>query len=651
MNLQTLSIILIIIILPITLILSAYTQTQINTLSEQTLMKTRLKNATYDAVVAFQLNTVHNTYSTVSDSMRRDVNAVIQSFMTNLAGKIGMSGASESVLKPYIPAIVFTMYDGYYIYSPAKAEKTDENGNTTTTYDHVLKPYIYYTARYVNQSKNIDIVVNYSLDNYVVITGNVGTQGYVTKAGYLVAKEQAIDENEDLVKRLPITTITFKDKANKSSIDNAETFETELADVHVTSELMKVDRLQNGAYLEDTRLFVDPEQLSINYKEDFLEAIAQGVLNQRTTNPTYSDLSSTELQTAIDNYKSQYGVLLRDETIGKINLSENLIKYKNTLYKNRKYCNLNNTVGGVTTAKYETGEYNTGFYVSPSSDNYYVDPTSAKTYYTNAKEFTNWVNEYLGDLKASDAVKPDGTKYDNFKSNNIFQISESNDPEKEESIFTDHKREVIKTSIQDNLSQAIASYNQNSEALGTLANFQMPILTETEWDQVLKNVCLITFLQGIQVGTKIFNDYSIVTSTKNKEYVAPESLYYVNATKSDGYYHKINCSHLTDNDTDKIIGYKNSDFDRLSYEKEVVQEVSYEKDANGNNKEKRTYADKKYYYYMHRELPCYYCVVNTSEENEVKWEEKSNRLKAYYTALAREKMNFYKTNSYFRTES
>ena len=86
MNLQTLSIILIIIILPITLILSAYTQTQINTLSEQTLMKTRLRNATYDAVVAFQLNTVHNTYSTVSDSMRRDVNAVIQSFMTNLAG-------------------------------------------------------------------------------------------------------------------------------------------------------------------------------------------------------------------------------------------------------------------------------------------------------------------------------------------------------------------------------------------------------------------------------------------------------------------------------------------------------------------------------------------------------------------------------------
>ena len=150
MNLQTLSIILIIIILPITLILSAYTQTQINTLTEQTLMKTRLRNATYDAVVAFQLNTVHNTYSTVSDSMRRDVNAIIQSFMTNLSGKIGMSGASQSTIKKYIPAIVFTMYDGYYIYSPAKSEQVEESGNSKIVYDHVLKPYIYYTERYVN---------------------------------------------------------------------------------------------------------------------------------------------------------------------------------------------------------------------------------------------------------------------------------------------------------------------------------------------------------------------------------------------------------------------------------------------------------------------------------------------------------------------
>ena len=108
MNLQTLSIILIIIVVPITLILSAYTQIQIDTLSLQAMYKTQLKNATYDAVVAFQLNTVHNTYSTVSDSMRRDISAVVQTFMTNLAGNMGMSGATETTIKPYIPAIVFT---------------------------------------------------------------------------------------------------------------------------------------------------------------------------------------------------------------------------------------------------------------------------------------------------------------------------------------------------------------------------------------------------------------------------------------------------------------------------------------------------------------------------------------------------------------
>lgn len=644
MNLQTLSIILIIIILPITLILSAYTQTQINTLTEQTLMKTRLRNATYDAVVAFQLNTVHNTYSTVSDSMRRDVNAIIQSFMTNLSGKIGMSGASQSTIKKYIPAIVFTMYDGYYIYSPAKSEQVEESGKSKTVYDHVLKPYIYYTERYVNDSKNIDIVVNYSLDNYIVVTGNVGTEGYVTKAGYLVANKETVDENETITKRLPVTTITFTAKDNPSSIDNAVTFDTELADVIVTNEKLKENRLKNGNLLRDTTLFKDPEQLSINYRDDLLESIAISVLNERIKNGSYSDVSEAELQNVIANYKEKTGItdIIR-ENVGEINLSENLIKYKTALYKSNKYYKPYNMVGGISTPVAVTGTYNTGFYISPSSNNYYIESDSAKQYYDNALEFTEWVTTYLGDLKGSDAVNQNGIE-NNFKSNNIFKISQDNDPEKDDSIFNDHKREVIKNSIQYNLSQAIEGYNQNSEALGTLANFQMPILTETEWDQVLKNVCLITFLQGMQVGTKIFNDYSIVTSTKNKEYVSPESLYYVNETNSDGYYHKIGCKHLTSNDTDKIIGYKNSDFDRLDYEKEVVTKTTIDEETG---KETREYADKKFYYYMHQESPCYYCVVNTSEDVVDDWQSKPNRLKAYYTALAREKMKFYKTNSYF----
>lgn len=266
MNLQTLSIILIIIILPITLILSAYTKVQIDTLALQTRYKTQLKNATYDAVVAFQLNTVQNSYSTVSDSMRRDISAVVQTFMTNLAGNMGMSGATENAIKPYIPAIVFTLYDGYYIYSPSVSYTTDNAGNEKRAYEHVLKPYIYYTARYVNEGQGIDIIVNYSLDNYVVITGNVGSEGYVTKAGYLIANRQEVNENETLTKTLPVTTMTYT-RDNSTTVEktaNETTFDIEVAEMYVTSPLMQEDRLHNGKYLQDTSLFKEPLQLSIN---------------------------------------------------------------------------------------------------------------------------------------------------------------------------------------------------------------------------------------------------------------------------------------------------------------------------------------------------------------------------------------------------
>lgn len=599
MNLQTLSIILIIIVVPITLILSAYTQIQIDTLSLQAMYKTQLKNATYDAVVAFQLNTVHNTYSTVSDSMRRDISAVVQTFMTNLAGNMGMSGATETTIKPYIPAIVFTLYDGYYIYSPAVSYVTDSDGNQKKTYEHVLKPYIYYTARYINEEQNIDIVVNYSLDNYVVITGRVGSEGYVTKAGYLVANKQEVNENEVLERRLPVTTITYTDKDNKSSINDVATYDVEIADMYVTSPLMTTDRLANGQYLTDTTLFKDPTQLSIN-----MEA----------------------------------GALRADPS--KLNVTEDLIKAKVGLLK--KYYNPNYVIGGVRQEQYKTGEYSTGFYVDPSTDSYYVPADSAKQYYDTSLEFTDWVNKNLTNLKASDAIKPDGTKYDEFKNEYIFRISSQNDPESGDSLFSDHKREVIKASIQDNLSQAIASYNQNSEALGTVSNFQMPILSEDEWNQVLTNVCLITFMQGIQVGTKVFNDYCIVTSTKNKEYVPAESLYFINTKGGDGNYHKINCKYLVDNDS--IVGYKNSDFDRMSYEKEEIESIDEE---TKNIK----YKDSTYYYFMHNELACYYCIVNSSPDNDVDWRASPNKLKAFYTTMAREKFNFYKTNSYFRTDT
>lgn len=599
MKLQTMAIILIIIVLPITLILTAYTKTQIDTISIQTLYTTKLKDATYDAVTAFQLNTVNNTFSTVSDSMRRDVTAAIQTFMSTLASNLGMSGATEENLKPYVPAIVFTLYDGYYIYAPSYSYKelddtdTKEDGYTiktenedlltndviegisskkNATYEHVLKPYIYYTVRYAPKNSNTDIVVNYSLDNYIVIYGTINGE-YVTKAGYLVAGKKDVNQRETLIKRLPETVIAFKKQMDISVERHSKVAIKEITvrEHEVTNSYYNIDRYHNGR----------DENYNIIEQQDYFD------------------------QAKIDS------------------------------------------TPGFKKASYEPGIYNIGYYIDPNSENYYVNPESAVNYYNEAEEFTKWVKENLGSIKASDAIKPDNKTYDEFGNENIFMIDSNNDPEDAGSVFNEHRREVIKLSIEDNLAQAIASYNQNSEALGTTYNFKMPILSETEWDQVLTNVCMISFLQGLQAGTKIYNNYSIVTSTKNKEYVSPDSIYYINQSSAngDGKYHKLGCSHLKNDGT--IVGYRNTEFERYSYEYE-----DFERNPDGsikieNNKNK--YKDKTVYYYMHENEACPYCIVNSIEEgNEINWRKDPERLKAYYTALAREKYSFYKTNSYFK---
>lgn len=624
MKLQNMAIILIIIVLPITLIISAYTRIQIDTISVQTMYTTKLKDATFDAISAFELNTNKNDYSTVSDSMRRDVSAAVETFMKSVAMNWGMSGANEEYIKPYIPAIVFTLYDGYYIYAPSftydlnehgddvedgytstgkttTKTVTDSNGNdkelvvsghidtwTTETaiektknggskgkYEHVLKPYIYYTVRYVPEGEDTDIIVNYSLDNYIVIYGKLKGE-YVTKAGYLVNpdKDPNINPNEELIKRLPVTTITYTDLdkegnpiTNKSTINDQAIYGVQVKDVNVTSEKLLVDRLNNA------------------FDSEFINSVI-------STNSLY--LST-----------------------GRIHIDKSIIEAKAGL--NKKYYAVNKYLDGITyPTYYAEGDYKVGWYIDPNSQNYYVDSQSANKYYVGdddqyegALKFTKWVNENMSNIKASDARKSDGTPYTEFSGHQIFKIDSSNDPQDEGSIFNNHRREVIKQSIEDNLSQAMESYNQNSEALGTTYNFKMPRLSEKEWDQVISNVCMISFMQGVQAGTKVYNNYTIVTSTKNKEFISNDSIYYINTEGGDGKYHKLGCSHLVDND--KIVGYRNSEFDRMSFEYE-----DFQRDKNGNpmkdGQGHSLFEDKTEFYYMHENEACYYCIVNSTKE-------------------------------------
>ena len=60
MKIQYLAVIFVVIMVPISLALSTYIQTQVDTIALQTSYKSKLYDATYDAVTAFQINTVNS---------------------------------------------------------------------------------------------------------------------------------------------------------------------------------------------------------------------------------------------------------------------------------------------------------------------------------------------------------------------------------------------------------------------------------------------------------------------------------------------------------------------------------------------------------------------------------------------------------------
>lgn len=131
MKIQNLAIIFLIIIVPIVLLLMFYNQIQVKNLSLQLQYNTKLSDATHDAIKAFELNTVsnianNNTFSQVSDSLKRNVQASMDVFLSSMAKSMGTSGATADAVSEYVPAAVFTLYDGYYIYTPSYAEVLDD---------------------------------------------------------------------------------------------------------------------------------------------------------------------------------------------------------------------------------------------------------------------------------------------------------------------------------------------------------------------------------------------------------------------------------------------------------------------------------------------------------------------------------------------
>ena len=461
MKIQNLAVIFIIIILPISLILTAYVENQVKTLDLQLSYDTKLTNATYDAVKAFQLNTINSSTSDLANSKLRDIKASANTFFNSVATQFNMSGYNKDVLKGYVPALVYTMYDGYYIYSPFKNTLTDTTVADDATYKNDewetdLKPYIHYSCRYVKEDYGIDVVITYSLDNYITVKGTINNKA-VNKAGYLINRNNINISGENVTyRKINIGTEELKENIK--------------------------------AYNED--------ETSIN---------------------DFSNISYTKI---------------------------NGVKY----YKNRdKWFSVMNGVQHVL-----------------GDANYTTTNKAGQLYYKEANDFTDWLEgdeSKIRNLTPKDIVDEEGNKINNdlFNSNeNIFTEDENGiSIEDPDSKFNQHRLAVIRYSIEKNLSIAIANYNSYSNAT---TEFRMPKLKEDEWNKILNNVSVISFLQGLSIGGKIYNGYSIVTNTKTEEVVNTDSIYLISEDREfHSEFHRVTENNLT---SKNIVGaYLNNDFE------------------------------------------------------------------------------------------
>ncbi len=528
MKLQHLIVIFLIIMVPISFILGVYINNQVDTIRTQADYNMILMNATYDAIKAFQLNTINNRYSSVSDSKIRDIEAEINTFYNSLGLSMQMN---TDVLRQFTPAIVNTLYDGYYIYSKFANTKNDNE------YEYGLRSYIYYSCRYRNTARNTDCVINYTLDNAITVYGIInGT--YVTKTGFLIAPS------------------------------NIENYNTE--DIKT--------RLRNGNTAGIN---------SLNYKG----------LNITT------------------EYLQETLITISKDSLGNVTPTKGTYLY--TFYNNRKVYR-----GSWNASK---GRYNYFWYenfeVTPVSDSNtdtinYANATigqnrSALDYYIQAYQFSKWMEDNLGFLTANDAIDEEGNPIE-FDTNNtgaepIFMFNNTtNDPEMSSSVFETHRRAIIKNRIETSLIAALANYNLNSV---TGYEYILPKLKDVDWEKIYTEVCIITYMQGIPIGSKYYNNYCVISNNKNKEFISKSSIILLTEETVNGVkkytYHKPNCIHLIENNASiNIIGA----YTNLQLARQKV-DISGENSVYFMPQEAYNSEDNHVYPYLY----CYDCIVNIAD--------------------------------------
>lgn len=667
MKLQSFGIIFALVVLPLILVLTYYIQLQVDTIDLQSQYDTKLLDSTYDAMSSFEINTANEDLSSVSDSLRTIIDASANVFMNTLATNFGMSNASKSYIEPSIPALLYTLYDGYYIYAPTKVptvltksdgtavsvgdlgvtinadgtysfEEIDEeseewqnlsdtqklkkylkyedledygkpedygqllyktkDGKYTTDIEsaemrskNVLKSYMPFSARYRQtlNGKDADITVVYTLDNFVTIEGSIGEE-YYTKSGYLIEKNSV----KVYVDGNENTILNYNQEKAKELIESRE-------------KNIKVE-------------IVGEENSSFEIKAD------------PTNNVKSLQNSINELNTQLDKAEK--------ELAGTPNLSdERKIELRGIIENNKRQLN---------------------------EKQYILDLISAAVYYAKAEIFSTWVYEYLSDLKENSLVEISGQTYESIKGieqvtynflesdAEIFKVDGNTATAKTEiaidSNFYTHKINVIRNSIQYNLNLAMTTYNMNSS---DAYSYAMPVMSSDEWNRILSNVSIVSFMQGLNCGLKTYNNYMIVSSTNNEIVTLPDNIYYVEKNSFNNEneeYHRLNCKKLMNKDSVYNPTGTQSASGQTEYLAFSSKEVKYDKIYD-------KYNSVLPYKYDHKNLACYDCIndgnydnVNIFDTSNAEYNKFENLRRIFYISVAKERNNIYKMNAVDNSE-
>lgn len=590
MKLQSMTVIFVIIFLPIILVSTYYIQREVDTIALQTSYDTKLIDATTDAISAFEINTSNEDLSSVSDSLRSIIEASNNVFTTTMATNLGMSSATKSKILPYIPAVVYTLYDGYYIYTPTQQPKivTNQDGVYVKVGDEGVS----------KDSGSGKYYYNYKAPSGSLTYTDVG--GDYGKILYY-AKEQ-----------------DFEGKKIECTTDSSNAYYT-------TNYILKS--------------FIP---YSAQYKTNNIDVTINYTLDNFVT--VYGTIDGI--------YYSKSGYLIDYKNLTKVTLESNEINiYDVGLDELDSYINSSKTCtityDGVS-INFDRNTLNSAKSEDYTGDMVY-DNESAIKYYLKAAIFSKWFDQMLGDLNEENIqftdisdgfnVVQNGENLENdtklfytYTNKSIFKTDGKWDVENSESNFYEHKRNVIKNSIQYNLNLAMAVYNagQGDEY------YQMPILSEVEWDKLLSNVSILAFMQGLPCGLKTYSNYAIVTSTNNELMANVDDIYYIPIiNNSDGVKtsedktgnldtcHRIDCNKLATEIEGGDVQY---------FQSFPSREVKYDKEYEINK-----------YVYDHVVNTCYDCIVDSNYESNT---ELSPELKeAEIIAVAKIKNNTYKSSA------